>query len=268
MKARLIKSGLAAVVAVGGMLAMTATSASAHTPTITAGAGSSVSCQITGSAKLVPPIKNDWTQSQHSSDPDPAVVAIPDTVFAANGPVTTTAKGAGTCSGNVTDGVNTASVTTVKFTLATDPAHPGSGGEATCAGLLGTAGTAEYNITIKWTATGAKVTPTTITDATLAVSGLGFALSGGTVAGSFAGGSVNSQANVDSTTIGAILQAPATSSNPDPAFPQCQPALDLKTSKGVQEASLDAPKGLKKIGITTNSSNQPSTIDASVPAAS
>src|SRR5664280_66415 len=58
--------------------------------------------------------------------------------FAVNGPEVVALKGVGTCTGNVTDGINTAPVTSIKFTLNSDPAHPGASTEATCSGLLST----------------------------------------------------------------------------------------------------------------------------------
>lgn len=243
----------ALAVAVTGLVATTATTAGAAKPTITAGAGSHVVCDITASVKLSPSLKDDWVQSQHSTDPVAAVRAIANTTFASNGPVIITVKGKGTCTGTVTDGVNTAPVTSVKFTVTNDPAHLGSSSEATCSALvLGVPpSTAEYDTTIAYKATGANVTPTTVQDQVIPP--VSFNITGGTVSGSFAGGSSSAVGDPDSTTVSAVAQPPASSTSPTPAFPQCQPALKIKTSKGVTTATLKAPKGLKKVGIVTGS---------------
>src|ERR1700676_526716 len=113
-----VVAGLA--VATGGLVTATAGVSGAAKITVTAGPGSSISCNITAKVKVTPGLKNNWIKSQHSSDPDAAVQAIPDTTFAANGPVLISAKGSGTCTGSVTDGVNTLPVTAVKFSLAND----------------------------------------------------------------------------------------------------------------------------------------------------
>jgi hypothetical protein len=237
--------------AVGGLVGGSAVEASAKTPLITATSGN-VNCSITAKVKLSPSLKNNWVQSEHSSDPNAAVRAIPNTTFAQNGPVLTTAKAKSvSCSGTASQGSVTATVTGAKISLANDPAHPGGTSPATCTALLtnNPPSTAQYISTIKWKATGAKLADTTITGSTIAPSGLGFAVTGGTVTGSFAGGSSNSQANVDGATITAITAGPPSSSSPDNG--PCHARLKLKaaTSKKPASASLKNPKGLKKIGI-------------------
>jgi hypothetical protein len=240
--------------AVGGLVASAGPASAAAKPDITAGPGSSVQCSITAKVKLAPGLKNDWVKADHQSDSSAAVRAIPDTRFAASGPVSTSVKGKGTCTGSVTNGTATAPVSSVKLMLIPDPGHPGSSDEATCTSLLTTTdSTARYDVALTWKSTGARVADTTITGASITPAGLGFATTGGTISGSFAGGTSTSQGNVDGTTINAFLQPAPTSSSPTPAFPQCQPSIKLKTKKGVQSASLKAPKGLKKITIVPGS---------------
>lgn len=250
---KLLIGASALAVASAGLVAASTATAAAGTPTITAGPGSSISCNITASVKVSPSLKNDWIQSQHTSDPVAAVAAIPDTTFASNGPVIVTVKGTGTCTGTVTDGINTAPVTAVKFSLTNDPAHLGNTSEATCTSLVTgiPPSTAEYDTTISYTATGAKVTPTTVTDQVIPPAT--FNITGGTVSGSFAGGTSSATGVPDSTTVSAVLQAAPTSANPVPAFPQCQPSLKIKTTSHGTTATLKAPKGLKKIGIVAGS---------------
>ena len=240
-------------VATSGLVAATTGVSVAAKPTITAGPGSSLSCNITASAKLSPGLKNDWVQADHSTDPDPAVVALPNTTFGAAGPVIVSVKGSGTCTGTVTDGVNTASVTAVKFSLTNDPAHLGNNSRGICSSLVTgmPPSTAEYDTTIDYTAIGAKVTPTTVTDQTTPPAS--FNIQGGVVTGSFAGGTASASGVPDSTTINAVLQGAPTSTDPVPAYPQCQPSLKLKTGKHGPEASLKAPKGLKKLSLVSGS---------------
>ena len=251
----LMKSALAVSLAAGGVIALSSAPAFAGKPTITAGAGSSISCAITASIKLSVPLKNDWVQSAHASDPVAAVVALADTQFAGNGPEGVAIKGSGTCTGTVTDGTNTASVTAVKFSVVVDPAHTGNTGEETCAGLLAATppSTTEYDSTISYTSTTAKIAPTTVTDQIIPP--VSFSLTGGTVSGSFAGtgGTVAAAGVPDATTLGALTQAAPTSAAPTPTFAQCQPTLQVKVKKGVTTASLKAPKGLKKISMVTGS---------------
>ena len=250
-----MKSALAVSLAAGGVIALSSAPAFAGKPTITAGAGSSIHCSITASTKLSVPLKNDWVQSAHATDPEAAVVAIADTQFGANGPEGVTIKGSGTCTGTVTDGTNTASVTAIKFSVGVDPAHTGNVTEETCSGLLSATppSTTEYDSNISYTSPTAKIAPTAVVDQIIPPAS--FNLTGGTISGSFAGagGSVGASGVPDSTTIGALTQAAPTSTSPTPAFPQCQPTLSIKVKKGVTVATLKAPKGLKKIGLVAGS---------------
>jgi len=248
-----MKSALAVSLVAGGAIALSSTPAFAGKPTITAGTGSSLHCDITASIKLSVPLKNDWVKSAHASDPNAAVAAIADTTFAGNGPEGTSIKGSGTCTGTVTDGTNTASVTAIKFSVTNDPAHLGNTGEETCSGLLTNSppSTSTYDSTISYTSSSAKITPTTATNQT--IPGGSFNLVGGVITGSFAGGSLSAAGVPDSTTISALTQSAPTSTSPTPAFPQCQPSLSLKTKKGVDTATLKAPKGLKKISMVAGS---------------
>ena len=231
--------------------------ASAAKPVITAGPGSSVTCSISAKVKVKPKLKDNWIAADHAGDPDPSVAALPDTQFADPGPVAVKAKAKSvSCSGTVTDGVNTAVVTQAKIDLVNNPSFPGSSDPATCAGLIApeTPSTARYDAYVKWKASGAKVNPTTISAQAIVNSGLGFAVTGGTVSGSFAGGTGTTQANVDGATLGYFLSSTAlnpglvTSATPitGKALP-CQPSLKLKLKKGVPTAKLKKPKGINKI---------------------
>jgi hypothetical protein len=228
-----------------------APSASAATPLITATTGN-VNCTITGKVKLAPPLKNNWVQAGHQTDPFLAVRAIPNTTIAANGPISTsgTVKSV-SCAGPASNGVTTAQVTAAKIKLSVDPANPGSANPATCIALLTNVppNTAKYVLAVTWKASGAKLVPTTITGASIAPSGLGFAVTGGVVTGSFATGVANSQVNVDTATILAVTAAAPSSTAPDTG--PCHARLKLKnaTPTKPQSASLKPAKGLKKIGI-------------------
>jgi hypothetical protein len=241
-------------VAAGGLVAVTAGVSGAAKVTVTAGPGSHISCNITAKVKLAPGLKNNWIQSQHASDPDAAVRAIPDTTFAANGPVLIGVKGSGSCTGTVTDGVHTLPVAGVKFSVVNDPAHLGSATPATCTGLVTgmPPSTAQYDTSLTYSAVGGKVTPTTITGGTIPPAS--FSIQGGTISGSFAGGTSATNGVADNTTIFAVTQAPATSTNPVPAFPQCEASIKIKPAgKHPESATLKAPKGLKKVAIVAGS---------------
>jgi hypothetical protein len=251
-KLAVLVAGLA--VATGGLVVATTGVSGAGKPTVTAGPGSTINCNITAKVKLAPSLKNNWVQSQHASDPDAAVRNIPDTTFAANGPVLISVKGSGSCTGTVTDGVNTLPVTGVKFSVANDPAHLGSATPANCSSLVTgmPPSTAEYDTSITYSAVGGKVTPTTITDGVIPPAT--FSISGGTISGSFAGGTSSTNGVPDSTTVGAVTQAPASSTNPVPAFPQCEASIKIKPAgKHPESATLKAPKGLKQVLIVSGS---------------
>jgi hypothetical protein len=128
----------------------------------------------------------------------------------------------------------------------------------TCAGLL--AGTAPedvaatYNSSVKFKVTGAKLGETTITGLGLAPAGIGFGLTGGTLAGPLAGGNSTTQANLaDGDTLNQVLSPAATSAQPVPNGPLCEASLKLKDDKpgkpGTGSAKLKKPKGLKKIPV-------------------
>lgn len=256
---RIALAGVAGAVALGGLAAMGG-SAYAAKPIITAGAGSSVSCSLTSSAKVSPALKDNWVHADHQSDPNLAVRAIPDTVLATAGPVTVTAKSKSvSCTGTVTNGTDTATVTGVKILLTSDPAHPGSTDPATCAGLVApdpmNPSTARYNATLSWKASGAKVNPTTITGSSISSAGGNFGVSGGVITGSFAGGSSSTVSAPDGATLNAFLSSTAiqpglVSSTHTDGGP-CQGSLKLKNKKGVDTATLKAGKGIKKIGLAS-----------------
>jgi len=251
MLRRTVIAAATTALAVGGLVGGSALNASAAKPTITATSGN-VNCSITAKTKLSPSLKNNWVQSQHQSDPNAAVRAIPNTTFAQNGPVLVTAKAKSvSCSGTASQGATTLAVTGAKISLTNDPANPGGTSPATCTALLTNTppSTAKYISTIKWKATGGKLNNTVVTGSSIAPSGLGFSITGGTITGSFAGGSSNSQANVDNATIVALTNPPPSSSSPDTG--PCHARLKLKNATPTKpaSASLKPPKGLKKIGI-------------------
>ena len=204
----LAKAALAVSIASGGLIALSALPASAKTVTITASGAGSLSCSIPATTKIKPALKNDWTQT---ADFYTAVAAIPTTLLASQTPGTTSAKGSGTCTGTVTDGMNSVTGTNadpigVSFKLVTNPANPGSG-EVSCAALVAATGTpALYNTSVKFTppasAVGFKIAPTTVIDSSLghSLSPPGFIVSGGTITGSFAssgGGTSSSLSLID-----------------------------------------------------------------------
>ncbi len=271
----LIVGGSAAVLGVSGLAAVTGGVAGAAKPTITHVTSGSVTCAMTAKAKIAPKLKNNWAHSAHSGDSNPAVVALPDTTFADPSTVVVSAKGKTlSCSGNVSDGVNTASVLAIKITLtqvsgAVDnpPLSPG----ATCVNLL--SGTSEedtaatYREDLKFKTSGAKLAETSIAGTTITPGGgLGFIIDGGTITGSFASGSSSSQAYIDGDTLASVTAPAATSADPVPPG-RCEASLKLKEKKGVPTAKLKSPKGLNKIVVGDNllAPNNPSTITLSVP---
>jgi hypothetical protein len=257
---RIALAGAAGALALGALAASGVGGAGAAPVTITNATSANISCTIAAKAKIAPALKNSWKQSEHASDPEPAVVAIPDTPFATQGvdaSVSSKAKSIA-CTGSATDGTNVATITGVKVELG--PGTPGVDNpplqeDNTCTGLL--AGTqpgdtaATYTSTVTFKTSGAKLAPTSISGLGIAPSGVGFALTGGTLSGSLAGGNGKTQAYVDGNTLAALTAAPASSTAPNPN-PTCQANLKLKTKKGVTTASLKGPKGLKKITIGAN----------------
>jgi len=257
---RIALAGVAGALALGGLAVGGAGTAGAAKHTITAATSANISCTITAVAKLKPGLANNWHQSAHSSDPNPDVVAIPNTTFGS--PVTATSAKAKSvsCTGSASDALGTAAITGLKITLgqgtqAVD--NPPLGEPGTCSGLL--AGTqpgdvaATYTSFIKFKTAGAKLDPVTVSGQGIAPSGAGFAITGGTLSGSISGGGANSksQAYVDGETVNAVGQAPATSTSPTPAHPQCEASIKIKTGTH-HSAKLKKPKGLKKILIGNN----------------
>lgn len=267
MLKKLSLTAVAVAVAAGGLAVATGPAAAAK-PTVNAGPGSDVDCVISGKVTIKPKLMADWKQSEHQSDPNvgnygAVIAAIPDTPFADHStPANTSFKGKGTCTGNVTDGTNTIPVQSVKVTL-TNVAETT---ENSCSGLTDLAlGDSTFQVELAWKSSGGKVIPTSIAGIEVAVGsspngGFGFALSGGTVTGSFAGGDAESLGIVDLGTAGAITgNTVPTSQNPAPGV--CQPTLQLKTKmvknpedpKGPKipqySAKLKKPKGFGKITI-------------------
>ncbi len=172
------------------------------------------------------------------------MAAIPDTVFASNGPVIISVKGTGTCTGNVTDGVNTAAVTAIKFSLTNDPGHLGGTSEATCTSLvLGVPpSTAEYDTAISYVAApGFKVAPTTVTDQVIPP--VTFNITGGTVSGSFAGGTASASGVPDATTVGAVAQARSDVVQPNPGLPAVPADAGHQDQEGCHDGCAQGSQG-------------------------
>jgi hypothetical protein len=231
--------------------------AGATKPTITAGNGGAVNCTVSGALKLSEPLKDNWTQSDHSTDADPAVQAIPDTQFAADGTEIISGKGRGTCSG-YTGGAVSAAITSMRFTVTTDVGEAGDAVEATCGawidGIPPDGDGATYVTTVTWGSPTAQITPTEIASPLFIGTGFsGVAPPLGGIGGSFessGGGVAGAAFRADPTTLSAISQAPPTSSDPVPAYRQCQPSLTIKTAKSGSTAQLVNPKGLRRISIS------------------
>lgn len=261
---RIALAGVAGALALGGLAATGIGTAGAATVTITSATSANISCTITAKAKIAPALKNNWDQQVHEAadgETNADVSAIPDTAFNSVAPNTVSSKSKSiSCTGTATNGTNTATITGLKITLGSGTAgvdNPPLQVPNTCAGLL--AGTqpgdvaATYNTTITFKTTpGVKLAAATTSGQTISPSGLGFAVAGGTVGGSLAGGNGKTQANIsDSTTIPAITAAAATSAAPAPNR-TCESNLKIKT--GVHHAaSLKGPKGLKKISVGQSS---------------
>jgi hypothetical protein len=238
--------------------------ADAAPATITTATSANISCTITSKAKLAPALKNNWDQQAHEAadgETNTYVQAIPDTKFNTDGPNTVSSKAkSSTCTGTITDGVATATVTSIKVTLSNDqPAvdNPPLQEDNTCTGLLaGTSGedtAATYKSDIQIKGSGAKVADAHATGIGLAPAGIGFGLTGGTWTGSLAGGNGKTQANLaDGATLAAVTAAPATSTAPTPDR-TCEANLKIKADKpgkpGSGSAKLTGPKGLKKIPV-------------------
>jgi hypothetical protein len=257
-------AGVAGALALGGLAASGIGTAGAATVTITSATSANISCTITAKAKIAPALKNNWDKEAHEAadgESNADVSAIPDTKFSSDDPNVVSSKSKSiACTGTATDGSATATITGVKITLGSGtPAvdNPPLQVDNTCEALL--AGTpaedvpATYNTTITFkTSPGVKLAPATTSGQTIATSGVGFAVAGGSVGGSLAGGTGKTQANIsDTTTVPAITAAAATSLAPAPNR-TCQANLKIKTGTA-HTASLKGPKGLKKIGIGQSS---------------
>jgi hypothetical protein len=262
---RIALAGAAGALALAGLAASGIGGAGAAPVVVTNATSANISCTIATTAKIAPALKNNWDQQAHEAadgETNPYVQAIPDTKFNTDGPNSVSAKAKSiTCSGSATDGTNTATVTGVQLTLlggtqAID--NPPLQDDNTCAGLL--AGTAPedtaatYKSDVKFKTTGAKMVNATATGIALAPAGIGFGLTGGTWAGSLAGGNGKTQANLASgDTLAQVTSPPASSSQPVPNGTQCEATLKVKADKpgkpGTGSASLKAPKGLKKIPV-------------------
>jgi hypothetical protein len=265
MVRRLLIAATAGAVALAGLAVAGAGTASAVT-VITAGPGSHVTCStLKAKASLTPALKDNWVKADHASDPDPVFAAIPDTSFASNGPVTVDSKTKATgCTGTVVQGANSAIVKKATLYLKTNPAHPGLPNPATCEALVNPGDPqptdANYVVDVQWKSgtKGFTIADSHAVGVTLQNSGLGFAVGGGTITGSFAGGTSLTQANVDGKTLSAFLTASfythLTSTNyKTTAYKPCQAKLKGKNKKGVQTWSLKPPKGLNKIKIASGS---------------
>jgi hypothetical protein len=251
------------VLATAGLGLVAPSAANAAKPTITAGSGSDVTCAIGGKAKLDPPLKNDWVQADHQSDPNgnatvvAAMASIPDTTYSVFGPVTTSAKIKSiSCTGTVTDGTNIANITSAKMTaLSTngDGVTP-----ATCAGLVPDplAPPQTFDTHIDWKADTALVTSTDITstlDSLIDAHGVGFELTSTGITGSFAGGTSVADAYVGADAFNAISGTPSDSVTPSASI--CEAQVNLKLTPAEPGASdavkikLKKPKGLKTIVV-------------------
>lgn len=298
-KTKLVALAAAAAAITGGMLT---SRAEAVKPTITAGPGSSVTCEFTAKAaftKAGAPValKNDWDDADHQSDPGfnsktntsgdaavtAAVAAVPDTTFSVAGPITTDSKGktvTGTCSGTVTDGVNSASIDSAKIVSTATSAGVG---QATCAGLADTSNAGTYNTVITWKSKTATITDTN-TSASIAAlldadGSIGFELtsSGANITGSFAGGTADTKAYLDAKTGPGILagitgpKVDSQNAGSIKTLNPCEPSLKVKINKTPPDsATIKGGKGLKKIGIGPSGANlfgapngKPSTISFS-----
>jgi len=261
----------AGALALGGLAVVGGGTASAGPPVISAATSASFSCDFTAKAKITPALKTNWVQADHSSDPNPDVVAIPDTKFSTDGDnnVSSTAKST-SCTGTITQGAVTATVSSIKIKLsnltqATD--NPPLQVDNTCSGL--TAGTAPedvaatYQSDISIKASGVKVLGAHVAGSTIspATHDLGFRIQGGTFSGSLAGGNSKALAYIDGDTLAAFGAPAATSANPTPSSTKCQASLKIKGGTA-HSASLKGPKGLKKIVVGNNllPPNQPSNI--------
>jgi hypothetical protein len=255
---RIATAATAGALALGGLAAFGLGSASAAT-VITAGAGSHLSCTtIKSKSTLSPALKDNWVKADHSSDTDTGFKNIPDTTFSSLGPETVNGKTSiSGCTGTVVQGANSATVKKITVILSGDPAHPGLANPATCVALVNPAAPAPtdkkyvVDAAFKSGTKGFSIANMHATNVSLTGAGAGFDVGGGTITGSFAGGTSTTHANVDGKTLTAFLSSSyfttLTHSNAATAGKPCQASAKLK--KGVW--SLKPPKGISKIGIAS-----------------
>jgi hypothetical protein len=270
---RIAMAATAGALALGGLAVAGGGSAYAGKVTITNATSALISCNITAKAKLSQKLKNNWVAADHAGDPDAAVVALPDTQFSSGITPDVTSKAKSTsCSGTASDAAgNVATIISLKLQLVPGtPAidNPPVSPPGTCLGLL--AGTspedvaATYSTSIKFKTLGAKLADAQVDGLGIAPSGVGFAISGGTVSGSLAGATSTTQAFIDGETLAAVTAAPATSAAPVPTSVLCEPSLKIKpaTAKKAESVKFKKPKGLKSIVIGNDlfPPNEPSTI--------
>jgi hypothetical protein len=255
---RIATAGVAGALALAGLAVFGVGTASAVT-VITAGAGSHITCNtIKSKASLSPALKDNWVMADHSSDPNVAFRAIPNTTFAANGPETVSGKSSiSGCTGTVVQGANSATVKKITVFLTGDPAHPGLANPATCTALVNPAPPAptdkKYAIDAQFKSgtKGFSITDMHATNVSLNSAGAGFDVTGGTITGSFGGGTSTTHVNIDGKTLAAFVSSSfvthLTSANAATAGKPCQ--ASAKQKKGVW--SLKAPKGVSKIGVAS-----------------
>jgi hypothetical protein len=279
---------LSAVAATMSVTVVAPSSASASKPTITAGPGSSVHCDIAATGTFTPSgknkpkiaLKNDWAHALHSglaADPGfnpktgttgdagviAAVAAIPDTAFASRALLTETDKGASLdCAGTATDGVHTAPVTGAKF-VTTRTLFNGDNSDQCL--LLADGGDGSFSQVISWvtTDTTVKIAATKISGFVNNVSdghGLGYEFAADLfptyVNGSFAGAVADTKAYLDASTGPTFLNGLAgptvTSSNAAniATLNPCEPQLKVSIPSGAPPvATIKAGKGINTLGF-------------------
>lgn len=263
---KIVLTASAAALVAAGLGVSSGSSAFAAKPTITANTGSSVHCDITASVKLNPPLRDNWIKADHAGDANTFVKNLPNTTYAPAAPEHVTVKGAGTCTGTVTQdgGAHTYAVTKVKVGLVDEAAFPTTD-PGTCKGLFVddmVPSVARYKVTLSYTSPTAKVVATTVTHAEITAT---FGVENGTITGSFAGGTSAAQGIPDAHTLSVYADenfdgpgtGPKSATSTSQAAPnECQAGLKVKTTG----ATLKAPKGFKKITMVAGS-----TLDISKP---
>jgi hypothetical protein len=256
-KTKVLAGTGALAMALAGTVMATATTATAGGPTIIPGPGTSITCSgLKAKAALTPALKQNWLKSEHASDPDPAWVAAPDTEFATESPTTTTtATGKANCTGTVTDGTNTATVSKVTFSansVSTNTAEvsgPFAGKTfASCGGLATQSGTNFFDETVTFISKTAVIPPVTVhasLSTLIDTHGVGFDLTSVSATGTTGTVGGDTKAYIDAKSVIAVASsAPTSTVQPKNV---CEPSAKVK--KGV--LALKAPKGLGQIKITT-----------------